>query len=64
MLTTIVASFEKCFFRETVDATKLARKVRAPKKQLEAALASHPDIIRIDGHIAELEEELKHLGDR
>ncbi|PXF43395.1 hypothetical protein BWQ96_06890 [Gracilariopsis chorda] len=46
------------------DATKLARKVRAPKKQLEAALASHPDIIRIDGHIAELEEELKHLGDR
>lgn len=46
------------------DATKLAKKVRAPKKQLEAALASHPDIIKIDGHIAELEEELKILGDR
>lgn len=36
----------------------------APKKQLEAALAQHPDIIKIDGHIAELEEELKQLGDR
>lgn len=48
----------------TADATRLAKKVRAPKKQLEAALASHPDIIKIDGHIAELEEELRTLGDR
>lgn len=47
-----------------VDATKLAKKVRAPKKQLEAALAAHPDIGKIDVHIAELEEELKVLGDR
>ena len=47
-----------------VDATKLAKKVRAPKKELEAALAAHPDILKIDGHIAELEEELKVLGDR
>ena len=46
------------------DATRLAKKVRAPKKRLEAALASHPDILKIDGHIAELEEELKMLGDR
>lgn len=52
------------FSGPTADATKLAKKVRAPKKQLEAALASHPDILKIDGHIAELEEELKVLGDR
>lgn len=36
----------------------------APKKQLEAALAKHPDILKIDGHIAELQEELKNIGDR
>lgn len=36
----------------------------APKKQLESALAEHPDILKIDGHIAKLQEELKQLGDR
>lgn len=50
--------------RQHPDATKLAKKVRAPKKQLEAALATHPDIVKIDGHIKELEEELKVIGDR
>jgi hypothetical protein len=36
----------------------------APKKDLEKALEAHPDILKIDGHIAELNEELKALGDR
>lgn len=36
----------------------------ANKKDLEQALEKHPDIIKIDGHIAELKEELKVLGDR
>lgn len=54
----------RCICHGFTDATKLAKKVRAPKKQLEAALESHPDIVKIDGHIKELEEELKVLGDR
>lgn len=46
------------------DATVLAKKVKAPRKQLEEALASHPDIQVIDKHIVELNAELKELGDR
>ncbi|OSX69850.1 hypothetical protein BU14_1063s0001 [Porphyra umbilicalis] len=46
------------------DATVLAKKVKAPRKQLEEALLSHPDIQVIDKHIVELNAELKELGDR
>lgn len=65
-LSASVPPFSRCIHLASrpTDATKLAKKVRAPKKQLEAALAAHPDILKIDGHIAELEKELKDLGDR
>lgn len=38
--------------------------VTAPRKQLEASLKKHPDILKINGHIDQLQEELKQLGDR
>lgn len=60
----VLVGLEDFKMRIVEDATKLAKKVRAPKKQLEAALEAHPDILKIDGHIRELQEELKQLGDR
>lgn len=37
---------------------------QANKKDLEKALENHPDIVKIDHHIKELNDELKQLGDR
>lgn len=36
----------------------------ASKKDLEKSLEAHPDLIKIEGHVRDLEEELKQLGDR
>jgi hypothetical protein len=38
--------------------------VVASKKDLQKSLESHPDLIKIEGHVRDLEEELKQLGDR
>lgn len=36
----------------------------ANKKDLKKSLEVNPDIIKIDGHLKDLKEELKQLGDR
>jgi hypothetical protein len=36
----------------------------ASKKDLKKSLETHPDILTIDGHLKNLREELKQLGDR
>jgi len=43
------------------DVTRVAKKVRAPKKQVVETLKNHPDIIKIDTSIEELEAELKTI---
>jgi len=51
-------------FRQRIidDTTTLAKKIKAPQKKLQAALAKHPDILKIDQSVEELEKELEELG--
>mmetsp|Transcript_15113 Transcript_15113/g.32409 ORF Transcript_15113/g.32409 Transcript_15113/m.32409 type:complete len:143 (-) Transcript_15113:181-609(-) len=50
-------------FKERIisDATKLAKKVRTPPKKLKEALDNHPDILKIDASVKQLEAELRQL---
>eukprot|EP00181_Compsopogon_caeruleus_P003146 CAMPEP_0184682064 /NCGR_PEP_ID=MMETSP0312-20130426/5589_1 /TAXON_ID=31354 /ORGANISM="Compsopogon coeruleus, Strain SAG 36.94" /LENGTH=145 /DNA_ID=CAMNT_0027133375 /DNA_START=43 /DNA_END=480 /DNA_ORIENTATION=+ len=51
-------------FRQRIvaDATELAKKVKTSKKKLEESLSSHPDILKIDASIVQLESELQLLS--
>ncbi|KAJ8908821.1 hypothetical protein NDN08_005525 [Rhodosorus marinus] len=51
-------------FRQRIidDTTALAKKIKAPQKKLKEALAKHPDILKIDSSLIELEKELNELG--
>ena len=50
-------------FRDRIvaDTTKVAKKVKTPPKKLAEVLAQHPDIIKIDESMKQLEEELRYL---
>ncbi|KAA8496517.1 hypothetical protein FVE85_0246 [Porphyridium purpureum] len=50
-------------FKERIiaDTTKVAKKVKTPPKKLAEALANHPDIIKIDQSMKQLEEDLRIL---
>lgn len=51
-----------CVYEPTILLHSFARE--ASKKDLKKSLDKHPDILKIDGHVKVLQEELKQLGDR
>jgi hypothetical protein len=52
-------------FRQRIidDAQAMAKQIRTPKEQVDASLAKHPDIAKIDASIRRLEAELKAISD-
>ncbi|KAF6004286.1 hypothetical protein F1559_004716, partial [Cyanidiococcus yangmingshanensis] len=52
-------------FRQRIvdDAQKMAKEIKTPKEQVDACLANHPDICKIDASIRKLETELKAISD-
>lgn len=50
-------------FRQRIvnDATELAKKVKAKPRDLRKTLESHPDLLKIDEAVQQLEQELQEL---
>lgn len=51
-------------FRQRIvdDATSLAKKVKAKPRDLRKTLESHPDLLKIDSAVEQLEAELSELS--